>query len=470
MASFPTSNPFYGMNDLSAALAIRLLLEDSELLSAASKGKCKGGEFSDAELALASYKSDLEQTSQAISDRCMTRSIGAAVQTDGNLLTEFWSQEQEASTDRSVALRFGGLGVTPAIPPWIVSSAEMDEELLEKLSARYIGSPSENSTCAGPVKTYDHEDESDESPPFTGFGGRSRHSKKRRCTACQDFVDYSRIARAPCTHEYCEECLRNLFESSMTDESLFPPRCCKQPIPVEAVRIFLTSELARQYEQKKIEFETVNRTYCSSPRCSAFLRTNDIKGDRGTCPDCGQVTCIMCKAVAHEGDCPADTDLQLVLATAAENGWQRCYSCRRLVELDLGCNHITYVSPLVPTHAFIGTPTNFRTSCTCGSQFCYICAGPWRTCVCPQWNEDRLLSRAEQIVARRPRVPGPPPAEQIAAEMQNLRDRHNCNHGSWRYVSGSHQCEECRYTLPSYIFEYNQCRIRACNRCRRNRL
>jgi hypothetical protein len=324
MAHFPTLNPFYGMDDLSAALAIQLLLEDSEELSNTSKGKCKEGEFSDSELALAFYKTDLKQTSRAITDRRMTRSIGVAVQTDGNLLTEFLSQEQEAGNDRGVALHLGGQNVPPAIPPWIVSSAEMDEELLAKLSARYVSPQDENGLLAGPAKADDNEDELGEAIASTGFSGPYRDSQKRRCTACQDFVEYLKLARAPCTHE---DCLRNLFESSMTDESLFPPRCCQQSITVAAVRIFLTSELVRQYEQKKIEFETINRTYCSSPRCSAFLRINNIEGDRGTCPDCGMVTCTICKAAAHEGDCPADTDLQMVLATAAENGWQRCYSC-----------------------------------------------------------------------------------------------------------------------------------------------
>ncbi|PVH71728.1 hypothetical protein DL98DRAFT_387736, partial [Cadophora sp. DSE1049] len=50
---------------------------------------------------------------------------------------------------------------------------------------------------------------------------------------------------------------------------------------------------------------------------------------------------------------------QQVLQAADENGWQRCYSCRRLVELDIGCNHIT---------------------CHCGAQ--YICAQRWKTCTC----------------------------------------------------------------------------------------
>jgi hypothetical protein len=52
-----------------------------------------------------------------------------------------------------------------------------------------------------------------------------------------------------------------LFRASMIDDSLFPPRCCRQPITTNSVRAFLTAELAMQYEQKKTELDTLDRTY-----------------------------------------------------------------------------------------------------------------------------------------------------------------------------------------------------------------
>lgn len=54
--------------------------------------------------------------------------------------------------------------------------------------------------------------------------------------------------------------------------------------------------------------------------------------------------------------------------------------------------------------------------------------------------------------------------------VRRLRENHECEHRKWKYVSGLHHCEECRQRLPKYIFECRQCEIRACNRCRRNRL
>jgi hypothetical protein len=127
----------------------------------------------------------------------------------------------------------------------------------------------------------------------------------------------------------------------MTDDSLFPPKCCRQVITTGAVRIHLSGEIVRQYEAKKIEYETPDRTYCSNAVCSTFIRAENIANEKATCSVCGEVTCTMCKAESHTGDCPADTALQLLLTTANENGWQRCCSCRRLVELDIGCNHIS---------------------------------------------------------------------------------------------------------------------------------
>jgi len=87
-----------------------------------------------------------------------------------------------------------------------------------------------------------------------------------------------------------------------------------------------------------------------------------------------------------------------------------------------------------------------------------------------QWNEDRLMARANQVIARDRPQGGVARERQVDQAVANLRERHNCTHGNWRYVPGSHRCEECYYQLPHYIFECRQCRILACQRCKMNRL
>jgi hypothetical protein len=465
---------FNTMDPETAALIIQLLIEEASDMFDASAGKGKGweGELSDTQVALLLHKEDLERTASLIADRQMTNSIARACESDGNVLSAAFSEEQAAASDRGTAHRIAGVH-PPNLIEWKDPSEALDNEVLEKLAALYVSAPVEGPATESALVKYRFPagsgNNDDEAESSAWAATRPTPDEfRRQCTACQENVLFCELARAPCNHEYCRECLRELFRASLTDDSLFPPRCCRQPITAGGgVSLFLTGSLLSRYLAKKIEFDTPNRTYCSNPSCSIFIRLEDITGEQAVCSSCGTVTCTLCKAGQHNGDCPADTGLQQVLETARENNWQRCYNCRRLVELDIGCNHITFV--LASSYIITIVLTFYR--CTCNVQFCYICGREWKTCACAQWHEDRLLARAEQVVARQPvRADAPLQQARIAAAIQNLRDRHNCNHESWRYVGGRHQCEECRYMLPSYIFECQQCSLRACNRCRRNRL
>jgi hypothetical protein len=335
---------FNDIDEETAAVIIQIQLDDSNDLynKLEGKGKSRQGTLMDSQVALQLYRGDLERTASIISDRKMTKSIARACQIDGQALSVSMSQEQIAASDREMACRLSGVTEPSTVPPWTVSSEFLDDEVMEKLSALYIMRPNESSTLG--IETVEDR-EVDGSESSTWAAGRTpTQLTYRRCTACQEDTPFYDLARVPCRHEYCRDCLKDLFRSSLTDDSLFPPRCCRQPITSGAVRIFLPADLVRQYEAKKIEFDTPDRTYCSNPQCSSFIPLDNIRGERAICAVCGTVTCTMCKAASHLGDCPADTALQRVLHTAAENGWQRCFNCRRLVELEVGCNHMTYVS------------------------------------------------------------------------------------------------------------------------------
>ena len=332
------------MDDDTADLILRLQLEDYDRLSSSAKGKSvEGGPPSDAELALFLYQQELRQSHLMLSDRRMTRSIACAVQADGPLLTETVSEEMSAVRDRDLASRLSGIRVSSELVPWESAPAELDDELIAKLAALYVAETDGDGLA--PAVSADQDDDTPSPGEASSFaaarGASSRSSANHRCIACQEEKRFFDIARAPCGHEYCRDCLHNLFETSMTDESLFPPRCCRQPIAMESARIYLSANLVRTFQQKKLELETPRRTYCSRPTCSVFIHPAGIEGDDATCQACGTVTCVMCKAAAHDGDCPEDTALQQVLEIAVESGWQRCHACRRLVELDTGCNHIT---------------------------------------------------------------------------------------------------------------------------------
>ena len=161
------------------------------------------------------------------------------------------------------------------------------------------------------------------------------------CVSCGDGKVEQDLMLATCGDHYCQWCTRTLFDLATTDESLYPPRCCREPIPLADARHFLGEELISRFERKAIEFNTHDRTYCYGAGCSAFILPQHIDGDKATCAECHEVTCKICKSAAHENDCPEDPAREDLMVAAAAAGWQQCYRCKRLVELEYGCNHMT---------------------------------------------------------------------------------------------------------------------------------
>lgn len=162
------------------------------------------------------------------------------------------------------------------------------------------------------------------------------------CVSCSESKDEALVLETPCEHHYCDECIVGLFHAATTDESLFPPRCCHQPVPVEDALDFLPVDFLETFRAKEEEFSSDDRIYCSVAECSVFIpRTNITDGNLASCPKCNAATCAECKAAHHQGDCQGDAGMELVRQMARENGWQTCYSCQRIIELGTGCNHMS---------------------------------------------------------------------------------------------------------------------------------
>lgn len=92
-------------------------------------------------------------------------------------------------------------------------------------------------------------------------------------------------------------------------------------------------------------------------------------------------------------------------------------------------------------------------------------------------NDEDASTPTERLPPAAPTHTHLPPAHDptawttlVAETAALLRTNHECTHEKWRFVRGRHQCEECYHVLPDYIFECRQCRVQACNRCRRNRM
>ncbi|KAL6820725.1 hypothetical protein V8C40DRAFT_251192 [Trichoderma camerunense] len=354
----------YEMDQESLDLIIELQLQDAQSMI---KGKYREGEAPDFEFALECFNAELQSFHTLLHDQALTRSVARAVVSDADIIRELVNQEDQARRDRELVLNgFGSDDFNQRgfplddFPQNGESSGTMSDEMTSKLIVLFNGG---------------HE-------PFpvgesSRKGGQeravTRASKRRRCLVCTDEFPFVETLRCPCSHDYCRECLSNYVKKAIDDESIFPPQCCGKPIPLTGVnQIFLSPDILGKYRAKELEYNAEKREYCHVPTCSTFIPKQFIKDEVGTCVKCGRKTCVICKGASHTGDCPKDTATAEVLRVAGDRGWKRCFKCRRVVELAVGCNHIY---------------------CRCKAEFCYTCGKPWKTCGCELWSEDMLVSR-----------------------------------------------------------------------------
>ena len=270
------------------------------------------------------------------------------------------------------------------------------------------------------------------------------------CIACGDTINGRYYVKAPCDHFYDLQCITDLIRHAITDESLFPPRCCKQALPTHLFNSLIPSDVREAFEKKSAEFSTPtkDRRYCPRPTCSSFLGSAQALGRSVTCPSCKAAACTHCRKAAHPGRqfCEPDDDTAVVSGLIKENNWQRCPECHAVVELTLGCNHIT---------------------CRCKAEFCYECAMLWKTCRCEQWVERRLYAEAERRVAAEETAHAAPLFEdwgaalqriQVATERQRrvvevaerLRTHHECDH-RWQRRQGSGRCGDCGNYMKYFL-------------------
>ncbi|KAK0260608.1 hypothetical protein B0A54_15074 [Friedmanniomyces endolithicus] len=386
---------FHTMDPLTLSTIIQLQLEDSEQLTATGAGEGKGkqreGTLSDAQLALQMYTEDLVSTNAVLRDRRMAQSIAMAVIRDGHAIRRSHLQDDQIARDHGLARNLqldvpAPQNIDPTTKEALSGESDPwnDPEMLEKVKAIYMCDPA--SSSSSPPALVDDTDSDGTVAESSAWAARRKGDDKPKvghCVSCGDDMEFYDVARVPCDHEYCRQCLAQLFDLSMTDETLFPPRCCKNEIPLARVRFFLPTDLAKRFEATYTELSTKDRVYCHHVRCNSFIPATavDASNDVATCAHCARTTCAICKGSSHTGDCPNDTALQQLVDIANTEQWQRCLDCKRFVELEQGCNHMT---------------------CPCGAHFCYVCGQRWKTCACLQWEENRLVHRAAQIVDRNP--------------------------------------------------------------------
>jgi len=140
--------------------------------------------------------------------------------------------------------------------------------------------------------------------------GATDRIEERQCAACLENFCFEEALSLTCGYHYCRECLTEFFTGAAKDETRYPPRCC-QPISHEGARPFLSLETMCQYQEKRVEWNTKDRIYCSRKKCSAFISPEYVRGKEATCSKCQKVTCSKCKKSAHGEDTECSLDEEM---------------------------------------------------------------------------------------------------------------------------------------------------------------
>ena len=329
---------FTDINEETVALALKLQLEEIQSIQSSGKGKEREDDVSDSTHTIQAFEEELRCLESTLSDRVMSRSLTRAVITDSALLTDLLARDDAIAKDRSIAERLSKGDEKTCEADGVNVDRDMDEVVLARLQRLYINGLDGEEISNEAIQDHSSSAESSE-------WAASRISKPAQlydCVSCGEQKRDFEVLQAPCQHYYCQGCLSYLFERCTVDETLFPPRCCRQSISLISARLYLDAELAERFKEKILEFTSSDRTYCSQPTCSEFIKPANITTATsiGACSNCSIFTCTICKGNAHDGVCPNDTAAQLTLQLAQEEGWQRCYNCSTLVELEVGCNHM----------------------------------------------------------------------------------------------------------------------------------
>lgn len=306
-------------------VALKLFLDDIARIEAEQKGKNRADEKNDNEFAIQCMKDQLLSIQTTKDDRNVALSTLTAVTTDANALRSIRRDEFIARTDHKYALD-------------LERGDRPDSAILYSLT---IAPNTDTISLAmgDLIRRMKNKDlvDNGEGPSHLSIGTQQ---VKVKCTACLDErEDIAFFGR--CGHPYCHDCTRRLILSTR-NEALYPPRCCGQVVPPIVVLSVLNYEELRRFSDKALEYNTEDRVYCADPRCSQFIPQFAIADKNATCPRCSKITHLPCRSLAHPGaPCSNNKTRHEIFEMARAEKWRKCSKCKNVVELLLGCNHIT---------------------------------------------------------------------------------------------------------------------------------
>ncbi|XP_051139997.1 probable E3 ubiquitin-protein ligase ARI8 isoform X2 [Andrographis paniculata] len=198
-------------------------------------------------------------------------------------------------------------------------------------------------------------------------------AKELTCEICFETYPRDRLSSAACGHPFCDTCWQGYIGASINDG----PGClmlrCPDPSCCAAVGQDMVNKLATRDDKIKYNryllrsFIEDNRKtkWCPAPGCDYAVEFIVGSGNYDVTCRCSHSFCWNCVEEAHRPvDC--ETVSKWIMKNSAESenmNWilansKPCPKCKRPIEKNLGCMHITCTPP-------------------CKYEFCWLCLGAW---------------------------------------------------------------------------------------------
>lgn len=196
------------------------------------------------------------------------------------------------------------------------------------------------------------------------------------CKVCLENVDIGTMLSAACGHLFCSDCWKAHVSISINDG----PGClslhCPEPKCKAIAGLDMVESLAAD-EDKQTYYKYLyrsyvelskNRKWCPAPGCDAAVEF-DVGGSESydVCCDCSYNFCWNCTEEAHRPVSCA-TVAKWIEKNSSETDnttWimaftKPCPKCKRQIEKNHGCNHMTCSQP-------------------CRFEFCWLCLDTWNS-------------------------------------------------------------------------------------------
>jgi IBR domain, a half RING-finger domain len=168
------------------------------------------------------------------------------------------------------------------------------------------------------------------------------------CLICQNSLNLVNSVSIPeCMDIYCKKCLHEYIKLRIQESQVLTMPCpnheCRIEINEATIKALVSEELYEKYLSFKKNEELSKDPYlrwCPKPNCKGY-DIGSLSKNQLTCNVCEFNYCYYCGEVWHSNTkCKASNDKDMD-EWARSHGLKYCPNCRRKVEKNLGCDHMT---------------------------------------------------------------------------------------------------------------------------------